>query len=346
MNTKKVVSIFLRRGEKVLILKRSSKVRTYKKHWTGIGGYIKFGEKALSRAKQEILEETGVEENDLKLIKRGDPFTFRDNRNRTTWKVYPFAFESKVSMVKLNWENLEYKWIKIKNFSKYGRVLYIEETLRRVTPIKAVIFDFDDTLMKTSDLYYKKTKAALIAHDISVPPRKLYNKHFGKPALKMFKCIFPNEDAEKIMKLAFGYNFNTNGRTLDGVIELFKFLKKKRVKIGLLTNGDRENLKDKLKFMKIGQYFEYIHSMEDSVYHKPHPKVFNKILAKFNIYPEEAFYVGDLIVDAQAARRAGLNFIATLTGLHSKNKFKQEKVSEQFIVKSLKEVPEILGKYL
>jgi len=43
---------------------------------------------------------------------------------------------------------------------------------------------------------------------------------------------------------------------------------------------------------------------------KPHPESLNKILAHFQVRPDEVVYIGDSVVDAEAAHRAGIPLIA------------------------------------
>lgn len=56
----------MRRGRKVLILKRSQKVGSYPGRWAGVSGFIEENETPMDAARREVYEETG--------IRRGNPF--------------------------------------------------------------------------------------------------------------------------------------------------------------------------------------------------------------------------------------------------------------------------------
>ncbi|MDP6304213.1 MAG: NUDIX domain-containing protein, partial [Candidatus Nitrosopelagicus sp.] len=71
MHKTKIVTTFLTNSDKILLLKRSQKVKTMKNLWAGISGLIEGDEKPLSRAKIEIFEEVGIEDTNIKLIKEG-----------------------------------------------------------------------------------------------------------------------------------------------------------------------------------------------------------------------------------------------------------------------------------
>ena len=57
MRSTKIVTSFIKDNEKLLILKRSDKVKSMKGLWAGISGIIEKNEEPLKRAKIEILEE-------------------------------------------------------------------------------------------------------------------------------------------------------------------------------------------------------------------------------------------------------------------------------------------------
>ncbi len=133
MKTKRVVTCFLRHDEKILLMKRSDKVGSYKGKWGVAAGYIEDADRnVLERAITEVREETGLKEDEIELVKRGGPFLFTDERIETTWHIHPFLFEAKRNNIKIDWEHTEFKWIEIKDFDNYDAVLNLKESLRRV----------------------------------------------------------------------------------------------------------------------------------------------------------------------------------------------------------------------
>lgn len=126
-----VVTSFLENDSKILILRRSDKVRTMKGKWAGISGYIEKNETALERALKEILEEVGLKKEDVKLVRVGEPLQVPDIEQEILWIVHPHRFKTSNTEIKLDWEHDEYKWIDPEDVANYDTVLMLKETLVR-----------------------------------------------------------------------------------------------------------------------------------------------------------------------------------------------------------------------
>ena len=61
----KIVTCFLTNGDKILLLKRSDKVKSMRGLWAGISGIIEKDELPLVRAKIEIFEEVGLDNEQI-----------------------------------------------------------------------------------------------------------------------------------------------------------------------------------------------------------------------------------------------------------------------------------------
>ncbi len=129
---KKIVTCFLEHNNKVLILRRSNKVGTYKGKWASVSGHIERGEDEFSRALIEIEEETKIKRADIKLIAKSKPIIVPDKENSYFWKVYPFLFETNRSEIKIDWEHIEYKWISPSDFDSYDTVPMLHEVYKKV----------------------------------------------------------------------------------------------------------------------------------------------------------------------------------------------------------------------
>ena len=86
-----VVTVFLTHRSKILVLKRSREVGTYKGHWAGVSGYLE-SEDPLKQAYTEMAEEVGLNKRDVTLVKAGKPLEIVDRTQDRAWRVHPFLF--------------------------------------------------------------------------------------------------------------------------------------------------------------------------------------------------------------------------------------------------------------
>jgi len=126
----KIVTCFLKNGDKILILKRSDRVKSMKNLWAGISGIIENNESPLERTKIEIFEELGIEASQIKLLKESAMMRIISPQYENhEWEVYPFLFSVENPKIKLNWENSEYKWVKVEEISNYETVPSLDKVL-------------------------------------------------------------------------------------------------------------------------------------------------------------------------------------------------------------------------
>ena len=132
----KVASCVLKNVEgKILLLKRSEKVSTYRGMWGVVTGYVEIGEKPYETAIKEIREEVGISEDNLKLIKQLDTIEFTDfyEGKKYEWEIYPFIFIiKKKGKINIDWEHLEYCWIHPADIEKFETVPRLKEIVKRL----------------------------------------------------------------------------------------------------------------------------------------------------------------------------------------------------------------------
>ena len=126
-----IVTSFIKNGDRILILKRSDKVKSMKCLWAGVSGIIEKNDTTpLARAKTEILEETGIDEEEIELLKANERIKIKAAQYKNhEWNIFPFLFRTKNSEIKLNWENSEFRWIKPNEIKNYETVPELEKIL-------------------------------------------------------------------------------------------------------------------------------------------------------------------------------------------------------------------------
>jgi|GEM_PF-6974299 len=121
-----VVTVFLQKGGKILLLRRSEDVGSYRGKWGAVSGYQEL--EPLEQAMVEIEEETSME---AKYICKGEPVLVR--YQDIVWRVEPMLFETQ-DEPSLNWENTMYRWVepeKIKELDTVPKLWQAYESVRR-----------------------------------------------------------------------------------------------------------------------------------------------------------------------------------------------------------------------
>jgi len=206
---------------------------------------------------------------------------------------------------------------------------------------KAVIFDFDDTLVETREIkwaQYKFVARKFYNMDIS---KKVLLEHWGKPLHTLITEIFNNVDTFENLRLAVRTERNNFlKKVYTNSVNIVNELLENNIKVGILSATDKMNLEEDL--IRLGFPVDRLIAMQgedETPVHKPNPEVFLPIftrLKKEGIGKKEIVYIGDSLDDLKAAKEAGIGFIAVTTGLYSKADFKKH--GAKAIVKDIREV--------
>lgn len=128
-----VVTSFLQDPEgRILLLKRSEKVGTYRGRWAGVSGFLEAPE-PVEQAYTEIREETGIGREGLRLAAgRRRPVYARDGAR--VFVVHPFRFRVRDPSLRLDWEHTEARWIDPAEIGEYPTVPKLDKVWRAVAP--------------------------------------------------------------------------------------------------------------------------------------------------------------------------------------------------------------------
>ena len=125
---KPVVSAFLRNRGRYLVLRRSERVGSFQGRWSAVSGYIEGHEDARHRALQEIREETRL--TGARFRRAGEPLVTR--LGNTAFVVHPFLFDVPSRRLRLDWENVEHRWIAPEELANLDTVPRLGDVLDRL----------------------------------------------------------------------------------------------------------------------------------------------------------------------------------------------------------------------
>ncbi len=131
-NEAPVITVFIKVKDKILLLKRSNKVLTYKGKWNTIAGYLDEVKPIEEKIKEELREEINVKE--VLSIKIGNYFEILDKKINKKWIVTPVLVELKDRPeIKLDWEHTEFKWIKPEEMKNYDTVANLDKSWESIS---------------------------------------------------------------------------------------------------------------------------------------------------------------------------------------------------------------------
>ena len=128
-----VITIFLIHDGRIMVLRRSGKVATYRGLWAGVSGYLE--QAPIEQAYTELEEETGLGRDDVVLLKEGAPLDVYDRERDRLWRVHPFLFAvDDPARIRLDWEHVERRWVWPGEIERLDAVPGLADALQRVYP--------------------------------------------------------------------------------------------------------------------------------------------------------------------------------------------------------------------
>lgn len=211
--------------------------------------------------------------------------------------------------------------------------------------IKAVIFDYDDTLVKTITCKWPALQALAREHYGFELSEQTIRRFWGRAFNDLLWGLFGNFDSPQAAYAKYlQVSENFPMQPFPKAAATMRTLSINN-KIGILTSSARNLVVPTLNqyFLPEEQYF-CLQCCEDSKHSKPDGRVFIPIISvleKLKIAPSEAIYVGDSLNDFFAASAAKLNFIAVTSGLTTAQEFSLH--GAEYITPSINNLTEIIN---
>jgi phosphoglycolate phosphatase len=222
--------------------------------------------------------------------------------------------------------------------------------------LKAVLTDFDGTLVD-SVRYGAESVITAVKNLGHLVPKNIYDKFFNpkngkwgrRPVEIIMHCFNLNQEQAEAVDNEWGrIDKFTNIPIIYGAIETLLCAKSLKLKLGILSNRDRQSLMEGLSYYNIADFFEtdLIQGGNDWFFHKPNPYSFYLLLHKLSlsgITSDQVIFIGDTPDDFKAAQGMGIRNFSVLTGMHRKKEnFLELGQKEENILDSIFNLPEKL----
>lgn len=212
--------------------------------------------------------------------------------------------------------------------------------------IEQVIFDADLTLIDSFKGVHQIYCLVADALGYQQPSQEDLRRQWGKKIPGIIAGLFGltegSDDVDRVLKVTWEKAEGFMHPLFPGTSEALGELKKTGLSLGILSTSYKELFIPHLVSGGVFDLFDLVVGGEDTPETKPYPSVFETFLEKREA--ENLVYVGDALVDWEAARDAGLGFfLAVTTGHTSKDEFLAAGVPEDQILDSVATVPKALG---
>lgn len=141
-----VVTCFLLRDDmpdqqqKLLLVRRSGRVGSYQGRWAGVSGFVEPGVTPDEQAYTEIREETGLQREQVRMLRRGAVVEYVDVALGRHWHVHPFLFHVLTpDAIKTDWEAVDMRWIDPAELASYETVPRLPEAYQSAASGETVL---------------------------------------------------------------------------------------------------------------------------------------------------------------------------------------------------------------
>jgi phosphoglycolate phosphatase len=207
----------------------------------------------------------------------------------------------------------------------------------------AAIFDFDLTLVDSRAGFLEASRYAFTKIGLPIPPPDRIVGTIGTPIDLAFPMLVAPEHTDRFDDYAPHYQQRADevmtGLTtvLPGAAAAVRALRERGVKLAIVSQKLRRRIEPVLEREGLREVFDAVLGGEDLAAFKPDPDGLLKAARALAVTPNDAVFIGDTVIDAEAAQRAGMTFVAVLSGVTPAAAF--EVYKPRLILSSAAELP-------
>ncbi|WP_332371657.1 HAD family hydrolase [Lactococcus cremoris] len=178
------------------------------------------------------------------------------------------------------------------------------------------IWDLDGTLIDSYEVFLEALSESFANFNRPFDRETVYNFIKGQSVNALLK-----EQPVPFQEIKEDFTANSTAKNdkiklMVGAKEVLDWTQKEKIQNFIYTHKGK-NAYDLLNQLEISPYFLEIVTSENGFKRKPHPEAINYLLKKYKLKPEETYYIGDRILDIEAAHNSGIQSINFLSAINS-----------------------------
>lgn len=191
--------------------------------------------------------------------------------------------------------------------------------------IKAILFDFDGTLVNSAPGIVKTMEQVFTEMNVEVPTEEAMRATIGLPlrlALKELGHLDDKraDDATELYRALFPVYEVGYVTVFPDVTETLMSLKEKGIRMAVVTSRDTVSLKLIADRRELTPFFETYVTGADGFPPKPAPDMVLELLKRMKLKKDEVLVVGDTTFDIDMGNSAGCKTVAVTYGNHSRER--------------------------
>lgn len=191
---------------------------------------------------------------------------------------------------------------------------------------KLYVFDLDGTLVDAFEAIVASTAHVLDTMGYPVPPAPeiIRAVGWGNDGL-LGKFIRPDgmARARALYREHHASFLPGSAKLMPGARELLESAAESGLLLAVATNRGRLSTDLLLETLDIARFFSLVVCAEEVARPKPAPDILLAVLDRLGVQPERALYFGDMTVDAECGREAGVDTVIVTTGTSTREEIEQ-----------------------
>jgi phosphoglycolate phosphatase len=187
--------------------------------------------------------------------------------------------------------------------------------------VQAVCFDFDGTLIDSYAAITASVNFIRARYDLAPLLEAEVRRQVGRGAAYLLEHTVPGTDVATDLALYRDHHptvMRELTRLLPGAVEAIKAIKASRRAVALCSNKPRQFSLELLAYLQLREQFDLVLGPEDVAHPKPAPDKLIEGLRRLDVAAAHALYIGDMSVDIETARGAGVRVWVVPTGSESR----------------------------
>jgi len=209
---------------------------------------------------------------------------------------------------------------------------------------KAVLFDFDGTLADSYPAIAASVNYVRSRHGLPPLSEAEVRRHVGRGAGYLLEHTVPAGSLEANCAAYRAHHpsvLRSGTRLLPGAAEALNALHERGLLLGVCSNKPVDFTRELVAYLGIASCLNVVLGPEDVPHPKPAPDMLRAALSRLKVAADEALYIGDMGVDIQTARAAGVSVWVVPTGSDEVETLRQAHPDR--LLRDLGELPDLLA---